>query len=253
MALRVNRADSSEISNGTVVTAALSATAGDGFSGSAGAGGSRVFSTEQRTSGSYSYKLTTVTGNSTILVWSGYASTMLSASFDFYLTDLPSVTSEISVVYDNNASIIGRVTILANGNVGIMEAAGGIVSTLTTGLTADTWYRLEYAIGVGSGNGIIRVAVYPQASTTAIASYDNSARNTGTNPIDNIQFGKPVGNSSSPYTIYLDGLRADDTTTTLLGQDQLITSKVMYTWTGTVWAPVQLHYYNGSSWRPIEE
>lgn len=252
MALRTNRAEATGVSDGTAVTSALTGTAGTAFSSAAGGGGTRVFSTEQKTSGSYSYKLTTAASASTILVWSGYTSNTVSTAFEFYLTALPTVTSEIVVAYNSAGSIVGRVTIYANGNIGIVEAGSVVVTTLTAGVTANTWYRLEFAVGIGSGTGTLKASLFLASSSTAIVSYNNAARNTGVDTIANFQYGKPISNSAVSLSIYLDNLRADDATLNLLGPDQS-NAKVMYTWTGSEWKSVELFAYDGSAWKAVTE
>lgn len=104
--------------------------------------------------------------------------------------------------YGNNLTTGGALTLVGN--------AGASTLRTTSGLSLNTWYRVELwgKIGTTTSNGELHYRVFPLGSTTALDSFDTTSANLGTLGIDNVKLGKHA--ASSVYT----GLWVDNWTVT---------------------------------------
>jgi hypothetical protein len=222
MAALINTAEGG--ANGTSVTTANSAgTSGDAFTAIAKPTGSSVeFSTSASADGSLGYNITTTSAVAAYLAWSSMpAATRWVGAFKFKLLSMPTTTLTISRFKGVNTAA-ASLGITTAGKLQLYNNAGtGISATLfTTVLSANTTYRIEYAItpGATSTSGAAEIALYTNNGSTAIETQSVTGQNFdgAAGPISQFRVGQIVAGTWNGTT-YFDTIRVQDLSTGFIG------------------------------------
>lgn len=210
--------------NGTSVTTANSAGAsGDAFTSVTKPTGSTVdFSTTATMDGSLGYDITTTSSVAAYLVWSSLLeATRWVGAFKFKLLSLPTTTLTISRFKGVNTAA-ASLGVTTAGKLQLYNNAGtGLSSTLfTTSLSANTTYRIEYAItpGATSTSGAAEIALYTNNGTTAIETQSVTGQNFdgAAGPISQFRVGQIVAGTWNGTT-YFDTIRLQDLSSGFIG------------------------------------
>ena len=221
MASLVNTAEGG--SNGTSVTTANSGGAsGDAFAVSKPAGATIVFSTAAGMDGSLGYNITTTDTVAAYLVWNDLpVSTRWVGAFEFKLPSLPTTAINISRFKGVNTSA-ASLFVTSAAKLQLYDSSGvAISSTLfSASLSANTEYRIEYAIAAGStgSSGSATIALYAHGGTTAIETKSTTGQNFdgAAGPISQFRVGQIVGTTWNGST-YFDSIRVENLSSGFIG------------------------------------
>lgn len=168
----------------------------------------------------------------------------------------------------NSTAGAGFVGVTSTGVWKITDAAGTIPNQASVGPTANTWYRVEFAItpGTTTSNGIAEWAIYAGDSSTAVWSGTNSAFNAGTTALATARWGRAQSNTYVARNVYMDDISVAPLSAGFLGTSIAATgstggqvkvwngsswaAKPVKEWTGTAWVQKPLKRWTGTSWVP---
>lgn len=151
--------------------------------------------------------------------WYVATTTRLSLRFYVRLPSAPSTTIQMFTPRHSSNYVAGlNLTSSAKIQVAQSQAADGrLAFTTTSGLSLNTWYRVEisWEVGTTASNGKIQFKYFLGDSLTAVESFSTVSADLFTAPIVDLRFGK-LGTSGDMPLIF-DAITCDNATTTLLG------------------------------------
>lgn len=153
------------------------------------------------------------------LVWNISAPSAAARVYFKFPGSLPSGNAAIIRFYSGGGSYPGMTLYTVTRHIRVYDGVNSWVGTVFNGsLAADTLYRVEMAVakGTGSGDGILRVAIYAGEDTTPLDSYDHTNVNTGTTDFTSVRFSLNWA-PTNIYTTYADDFAVQTNTTTFIG------------------------------------
>jgi hypothetical protein len=209
--------------NGVSVTTANSGgTSGDAFITSKPIGSTIEFSTVAGIDGSMGYKITTADTVAPFLAWDNLlVSTRWVGAFGFKLPLIPTSAINISRFKGVNSASASLI-LTPTGKLQLYNNAGTALSgtLFTMSLSANTEYRIEYAITAGttSTGGAAEIALYAHGGTTALETKSITGQNFdgAAGPISQFRIGQ-VATSAWDGTTYFDTIRVKDLATGFIG------------------------------------
>jgi hypothetical protein len=160
-----------------------------------------------------------INGNSSTVGWAALGGVMsLTSRFYLRLLATPTASGLIETVYTNNSTAHAGRLLVSTGRGIQMQNTAGATSQLTPSypMPLNTWHRVEVQriIGTTTSNGTFNVQVFVGDSTTVMASYTNTAANTGLVAMTGQQWGRVSGTGwgSGPQ---IDDIASRDGTTAI--------------------------------------
>jgi hypothetical protein len=191
----------------TVTTGNSGGSSGDAFGGvTIGTNASAVFDTAQAAQGSLSYRL--ATGGTSTTVFLQWTFTGVARIFFRAYFRLASVGAARSLIRIRAAGAqVARIALSASDTLELRNGGNSVVDTSTATVSANTWYRIEGDITVGtSQSGTVNL--YTGESTTLTEAVTATAT-YGSGTADEIHYGQVV-NASNLANLWLDGLDVND-------------------------------------------
>lgn len=221
MALKRNTAEGQ--TNGTTLTAGNSGGgSGDAFQSIGGASGTAIYSSAQSMHGTQSYDMSAASGNSIIPEFDFTATNNLATQFYFRLPVLPSATVTIKQIR-NAGGNAAKIVISAANKLVVQNAAGANLAVNATTLLANTWYRVEVEVIVGTTitNGTINSGYYlgdaAEGSPVDARYASGAAVNSGTTGLTKNQPGIAQTSATGTFHVFFDDPGYDPTTSTPIG------------------------------------
>lgn len=185
--------------NGSTVTISNSGGAsGNAFDAAARSGtGTLTYSNASSAHGGLSIHVNSPLATDTsFVVWSTGNDANVAARFYLYLNALPS--SSVNILTVRSASAQTAVIALNSTNrLQLQNSASGVVNTMTTSLSINTWYRVELqaTVGATTSTGSLAYQYFALDDTTPLGSFSTTTTNTGSAPVTTVRFGDSSGSS----------------------------------------------------------
>ena len=209
--------------NGVAVTLANSGgTSGDAFNVSKPTGSTIEFSTAAGMDGSLGYEITTTDTVAVFLAWDDLPeSTRWVGAFEFKVPSMPTSAINISRFKGVNTAA-ASLFLTAAGKLQLYNSGAAAISAslFSTSLTANTEYRIEYAITQGSTStsGVAQIALYAHGGTTAIETKSVTGQNFdgAAGPISQFRVGQVAASAWDGVT-YFDTIRVENLASGFIG------------------------------------
>lgn len=170
--------------------------------------------------GTYAYQIACNVAEQPALYYALDATKMLSLSFYFKYTSLPSVATTLVLVNNLTGAVAYARVEAGGGSVNIYSKGNVLVGSIAAAIRVGTWYRLDMGVSAGTtaANGTIRAGVFYGDQTTPVAGNVSSTTcDAGVDVLHNWQFGNPSGSGSAAFVVAFDDIRGDDGTAALAG------------------------------------
>lgn len=183
--------------------------------------GNGTVGTAQVAHGTKALAITASSGSPAYVAFTGMNTANAAARVYAYLPSAPTGTGQLIQLKTSTGALVAALGFNSSGQVQIYNAAGGVIATLATPMTAyyGQWLRFELAASVtAGGNGAVVAAFYAGESTTAIDSFITFSTSTGTANVTRIDLGKLYGTAyAAAGTVYVDSVAVDNATSNLIG------------------------------------
>lgn len=231
MALWENGAEGGE--NGVAVTSGNSATTGDAFSlVNVAGGGAITYSTAQAVFGDTSFHVTAPTSGTALARWSQTSTTQRFRGY-IRFASLPASSGVNFLQLRASSTATGAGLQINAAGVLLWVDAGGGSGAIST-LNLNTWYMISMMVTRGTtvSDGHIKIELRNASGAAVLSSYESTTRNTGTEDLTFMQFGKLTG-SNPEISMYFDQVAFDSGAGELIGpyesgDPQLNTSQGAY-------------------------
>jgi hypothetical protein len=192
---------------------------------SGGGSGTAFDYTETTTGGSIKFTTTAAHGGKAMVAagnagkgfvqWSVGSTKKLTGRFYVRYPALPTASNNV-VIYRSEAAQAAGIIWHTTGKLQVTGAAGSSIHD-TPVLTTNAWYRVEFAVEIGTttANSKVWFGLYSLDSTTAVDTFTSTTENLGIDPMVLMRFGK-IDNAGN-NTFYFDSVTYDPTSTSLLG------------------------------------
>jgi hypothetical protein len=175
--------------------------------------------------GDKAYALSPASGASCYAGWAANtAATQAVFRAYFYLTGYPAAANQLirfmsSVTSTGIGNTRGAVSVNTSGQLAISDSTGAAVggTTAATGLSLNTWYRIEASCDTVAGDMVVNVYPGDGALDTSRSTSCTGATLGSSGTIGGIIFGRCVNGTGAWATICLDDIAFKDSTLTLLG------------------------------------
>lgn len=121
-----------------------------------------------------------------------------------------SVLSSFLQVRDSSQTIM-NLALGTDRRVRVIDDANSTIftSSASSPLAVNLWNRIECRVvpGPTGASGTIELAYYVGDSTSAIEVFSSSTVNAGTNPVNNLRFGRTSGATTDTTTFWMDSLQ----------------------------------------------
>lgn len=133
------------------------------------------------------------------------------------ITEMPTVDTQIITPWNSTQSV-ASVTLGADGKLRLAARGGTVISTTTSVLSLNVWYRIELSVEIGttSTNGVIRFALYNGDTVSPLeTAYTSSTVDLGTTDVMSWRMGKITTTGNA--TLLFDSIEVNMSSSTLLG------------------------------------
>lgn len=173
------------------------------------------FSSAQAAHGQLSYHISIAAAAGPYVIWDNVTITpntkTMYARMYFYYPSSPATTGRFFQFANTSVALIGGIGIDSSDNLTLKDSAGTTVSTSTTTIPTNSWFRLEVMVFSSATVGQIELKIYlsPDSNTATETLTSAANLNTRGDDIKLAIFGLPTSVASADF--YMDDLAVQDT------------------------------------------